>query len=631
MKNITLISFILLNSISISIYAQQNYSGVSSIECENRDDTGPSPAFLYSCNGQHQFCQAFLIFKSQPPYNSIPTISNLMSVNPQELAKVNNNISRFAEFATGKEVIIPVNCSCSGQYYQANTRFIQTSLTYSLIPTQVFQGLSTCSSLMQANPYDAFHLIPGLELKVPLRCACPTKNQTDTGTNYLLTFPLGEIDNVPDIGERFKVSTKSILIANGLTEEDPTLFTSTTILIPFSTQPSSSITLSHQKNNTKQGFVPFRPKRSKSRGKEHAVFAVVAGCAILVLFVVVSISILICKKRKKRLFKRDERVRSERVSPEELHVEIASHVEKVLHVFGFEEIKKATESFSSKNRIKGSVYCGVFGRDTKKLVKKISSTDASKGVNILKKINHFNLIKLEGFCKYHNHLYLVFEYTENGSLKEWLSADSSKMISSWNTRIQIALDIAQGLDYLHSFTKPIYVHKNIKSSNVLLNGEIRAKIANFSLAGEATSQTSSTTTTFPTKHVMGTVGYLAPEYLANGIATSMIDVYAFGVVILELITGKKAVATKDGNRVVLSAAIVSIMEGENAKAELGLFIDSRLEQDHLGLALRLVEISVCCLNSDPENRPTMGEIVSALLKIQTDYQRTGLLDKVVLH
>lgn len=347
---------------------------------------------------------------------------------------------------------------------------------------------------------------------------------------------------------------------------------------------------------------------------------------VLVLCVVLCVAILFYKKRSNN--KSPPRGNSKRatwVSPEDLRVEIASF-EKFLHVFGFEEIKKSTEDFSSKNRIKGCVYYGVFGRETL-AVKKISR-DATNEVNILKKINHFNLIKLEGICTYQQHFYLVFEYMEKGSLKEWLNGNNNKNSDSeetlsWARRIQIALDVAQGLNYLHSFTEPAYVHKNIKTSNILLNTNLRAKISNFSLAGVAKKETRSRSLS---THVVGTRGYLAPEYLEMGLATAKMDVYALGVVILELITGKKASIKQNGRKVLLSSAVVSIMEGDNAEAELGLLIDPVLKgENRIELAMRIAQLSVACLNRELERRPIMEEVVSSLLKIQADLLKSELV------
>ena len=344
---------------------------------------------------------------------------------------------------------------------------------------------------------------------------------------------------------------------------------------------------------------------------------------MLVLGVVLVAALMIYKKRSKGLPSGETTTR--RMSPEDLRVEIASF-ERGPQMFGIEEIKKATNNFSSENRIKGSIYYGVFGKGHISLAVKKTHRDVSREVNILKKLNHFNLIKLEGVCKYNDRSYLIFEYMQNGSLREWLCKNDNEKDCSWNRRIQIALDIAHGLNYLHSFTEPGYVHKNIKSSNILLNRDMRAKIANFGLAGPATGQVQTTSrSSQTTSQVVGTRGYVAPEYLANGIATPKIDVYAFGVVVLELMSGKKAVIGKEnGRQVLLSKTIVEIMERDhNTEAELDSLIDHCLKEDprYTEFAIRVAKLGVACLKLEPETRPTMGDVISTLSKIQADLQK----------
>jgi hypothetical protein len=111
-------------------------------------------------------------------------------------------------FPTNKEVIVPVNCSCEGQYYSSNTMYIVTSGaggTYFSIASNIYQGLSTCNALRSVNQYGDYNFHPGLELHVPLRCACPTRNQTADGTSYLLTYLVNLGDHVSDIAERFNL------------------------------------------------------------------------------------------------------------------------------------------------------------------------------------------------------------------------------------------------------------------------------------------------------------------------------------------------------------------------------------------------------------------------------------------
>ncbi|XLR29116.1 hypothetical protein S83_057016 [Arachis hypogaea] len=145
--------------------AQQNYSGNSILRCNNDDKKGPSPSFLYTCNNngikESSTCMAFLIFKSQPPYNTITTISNLISSNPIDLARINDVTTSHTMFQIGKEVIVPLKCSCSSMkdtkyyYYQSKTKHVLGAI----LP-ETFQGLTTCDSLKRFNPYPERDLRP---------------------------------------------------------------------------------------------------------------------------------------------------------------------------------------------------------------------------------------------------------------------------------------------------------------------------------------------------------------------------------------------------------------------------------------------------------------------------------------
>lgn len=180
------------------------------------------------------------------------------------------------------------------------------------------------------------------------------------------------------------------------------------------------------------------------------------------------------------------------------------------------------------------------------------------------------------------------------------------------------MDIANGLHYLHSFTEPAYVHNNINSNNILLNSNLRAKVSNFSLARVTERATAASVLT---TNVVGANGYMAPEYREAGLVTPKIDVYAFGVVVLELVTGKEAVSMEGGREVLLSATMNPHIQ-ENMEAQLAWFIDSNIkETGKMEFATLMAKLSAACLNQEPEQRPSMGKVVSTLLKIQVNLQK----------
>ncbi|KAL5126933.1 LysM domain receptor-like kinase 4 [Glycine soja] len=609
------LTFLLL---SFNAKAQQNYSGNSILSCKNDDKMGPSPSFLYTCNGFNKTCMSFLIFKSKPPFNSITTISNLTSSNPEELARI-NDVTVLKVFPTGKEVIVPLNCSClTREYYQAETKYVLgQSPTYFTVANDTFEGLTTCDTLMRANSYGELDLLPGMELHVPLRCACPTWHQITNGTKYLLTYSVNWGDSIKNIAARFNVAAGNVVDANGFSTQTQTIFPFTTVLIPLPSEPVSSMAIIVNGPPAVSPLPVCSSEKCNSRRKLYIVIATTGG-SMLVLCVVLFGGFL-CRKRSARFIKRGEQSeKAKKLSSDDIRGKIAI-IEHHSKVYKFEEIEEATENFGSKNRIKGSVFRGVFGKEKNILAVKKMRGDASMEVNLLERINHFNLIKLQGYCENDGFPYLVYEFMENGSLREWLSRNRSKEHQSLAWRILIALDVANGLQYLHNFTEPCYVHRNINSGNILLNRDLRAKIANFALVEESESKI---TSGCAASHVVKSRGYTAPEYLEAGMVTTKMDVFAFGVVLLELITGKDSVTLHDGREVMLHAIIVNLIGKENLEEKVSLFIDPCLTvtgNSEIVCAPQLVKLGLACLIQEPAERPTMVEVVSSLLKIYTSY------------
>ncbi|KAK2998575.1 hypothetical protein RJ639_023313 [Escallonia herrerae] len=613
--------FIIFSFLSSHCNSQQPYSEKSVFDCNNTNETGASPDRLYTCNGEKLSCPAFLIFLSQSSYNSVTTISSLTSSNPSELARI-NNVMESASFPLNGEVIVPVTCSCYGHYYQANTSYtIQMNDTYYRIAYTRYHGLSPCISLMHENVYSATDLVIGNTLQVPLKCACPTSNQVVNGTKYLLTYLVTDVDSVPTITKKFNVSNSSVAYANEFSGDDTYLYSATNILVPLQAEPLRFL-------HSILSPPPFSPGPGHRfrKLKKGTLIGIGTGILVAVLGIILFLVILHCKRIKagKAVWNPREGKRNW-VLPESLLVGIAS-VDEVLQIYEFGELEAATEDFSLDNRLSASVYQGVL-RGKALAIKKMS-TDVAKEVNILKKINHFNLISLYGACEHHGVFYLVYEFMEYGSLRTWLHKMSSPEIRSWNHRIRMALDVAKGLHYIHNFTTPAYVHKDINSSNILLNSDLRAKIANFSLARSADwGENGNSSAGF----TLGSRGYMAPEYIEACEVTPKMDVYAFGVILLELITGREASSMQDGEEVLLSEAVLSVIGEKDAEEEITNFIDPRLQVKHpLGfiidqneLALRMVKLSVACLAPEPSTRLRMDKVVSTLMKIESDAHQSS--------
>ncbi|OAY76788.1 Protein LYK5, partial [Ananas comosus] len=276
-------------------------------------------------------------------------------------------------------------------------------------------------------------------------------------------------------------------------------------------------------------------------------------------------------------------------------------------VFGIEELRRATSDFDESRLIQGSVYKGVI--DGEVLAVKKMKWNASHELRILQKVNHTNLVKLEGFCidSTEGTCYLVYEHVENGSLSKWLRDRDAARKLNWRARLRIALDLAYGLQYIHEHTWPRVVHKDIKSSNVLLDAKFRAKIANFGLAKTGCNAV--------TTHIVGTQGYIAPEYLSDGLVTTKMDVFAYGVVLLELVSGREAVS-EDGEALWVEAEAFFGQRHGVKEARVMAWMDAALAEQSCPpeSVVSIVNVARACLHKEPSKRPTMVEVAYTLSK-----------------
>nr|XP_010910680.2 serine/threonine receptor-like kinase NFP [Elaeis guineensis] len=302
-------------------------------------------------------------------------------------------------------------------------------------------------------------------------------------------------------------------------------------------------------------------------------------------------------------------------SDEKLMTDISEWLDKY-KVYGIEELRQATSDFDYSRLIQGTVYKGTI--DGEVFAIKKMKWNACDELKILQKVNHTNLVKLEGFCvdQEDGTCYLVYEYVENGSLHSWLHDTTTSRRLDWRSRLRIALDLAHGLQYIHEHTWPRVVHKDIKSSNVLLDSKLRAKIANFGLAKTGVNAV--------TTHIVGTQGYIAPEYLADGLVTTRMDVFAYGVVLLELISGKEAMS-EDGEALWVEAEVVL----HSREANLVAWIDPVLREQSCPVdsVVTVLNVAKACLQRDPSKRPTMVDVAYTLSKADeqlSDYSGDGL-------
>ncbi|CAN0909704.1 Putative serine/threonine-protein kinase-like protein CCR3 [Linum grandiflorum] len=296
--------------------------------------------------------------------------------------------------------------------------------------------------------------------------------------------------------------------------------------------------------------------------------------------------------------------------------------------FTFSELSSATNGFSPENKIGGGSYGVVYkgklsdGREvaikrgeTSKKAKKYQEKESAfeSELSFLSRLHHKHLVRLVGFCDDgEDEKLLVYEYMKNGALYDHLHNSDEKsngggVMNSWKMRIKVALDAARGIDYLHNYAVPPIIHRDIKSSNILLDGNWVARVSDFglSLLGPDPADREFR----PTK-AAGTVGYIDPEYYSLNVLTAKSDVYGLGVVLLELLTGKRAIfkSEEDGT----PTSIVEYAAGKIAAGELWGILDSRVRQPDVNEseAVELVGYTAMhCVSVEGKDRPTMGDVV----------------------
>ncbi|KAG6696135.1 hypothetical protein I3842_09G132300 [Carya illinoinensis] len=284
--------------------------------------------------------------------------------------------------------------------------------------------------------------------------------------------------------------------------------------------------------------------------------------------------------------------------------------------FTYRQIKAATNNFDAANKIGeggfGSVYKGVLLDYTIIAVKKLSSRSNQGNrefvneIGMISGLKHPNLVRLYGCCVEGSQLFLVYEYMENNSLARALFGPEEYQLNlEWPTRQKICVGIARGLAYLHEESTIKIVHRDIKTTNVLLDGELNPKISDFGLAKLDEEENTHIST-----RVAGTIGYMAPEYALWGYLTYKADVYSFGVVALEIVAGKNNMKYRPNENYVCLLDWGLVLQ---RKGDLMELVDPKLGSDfNREEAIRMIKVALLCTNPSPALRPTMSAVVSML-------------------
>ncbi|KAJ4717965.1 protein kinase family protein [Melia azedarach] len=316
--------------------------------------------------------------------------------------------------------------------------------------------------------------------------------------------------------------------------------------------------------------------------------AVVPVVAVVILFCVLltTMAVLCNLKTRRKVGKTDSslELKSRRFSYSDV-MRITNNFERVIGEGGF-----------------GTVYHGCLD-DTQVAVKMLSPSSVQgykqfkAEVELLMRVHHKNLTSLVGYCDEHTNMGLIYEYMASGNLQDHLFEDDADLLSL-EGRLRIATEAAQGLDYLHRGCKPPIVHRDVKSTNILLNENFQAKLADFGLSRVFPVEGRTHVSTI----IAGTPGYLDPEYYISNRLTEKSDVYSFGVVLLEIITSKPAIE-KSAEKTHISEWVSFKL----AKADIRNIVDRRLQGDFdINSVWKAVEIAMACVSPTSAKRPTMN-------------------------
>lgn len=283
--------------------------------------------------------------------------------------------------------------------------------------------------------------------------------------------------------------------------------------------------------------------------------------------------------------------------------------------FTYAQLRAATEDFSAANKLGeggfGPVYMGTL-EDGRIIAVKQLSVASHQGksqflaeIETISAVQHRNLVKLYGCCIEGNNRLLVYEYLEKKSLDQALFGSGAGSFSlDWPTRLDICLGVARGLAYLHEESRLRIVHRDVKASNILLDSQLNPKLSDFGLA-----KLYDDTKTHMSTRVAGTIGYLAPEYAMRGHLTEKADVFGFGVVALEIVSGRpNSDSTQEGDRVYLLEWAWHCHENDS---DLEL-VDQRLSEFNKDEARRLIGVALLCSQTSPVVRPSMSRVVAML-------------------
>ncbi|CAL9079279.1 unnamed protein product [Musa textilis] len=291
---------------------------------------------------------------------------------------------------------------------------------------------------------------------------------------------------------------------------------------------------------------------------------------------------------------------------------------ELMSVIDYESLELATNKFSESNILgEGGfsfVYKACFNGEVFAAVKRLSGggqdceREFENELDLLRRIRHPNIVSLLGYCVHEGAQFLVYELMQNGSLEAQLHGPSHGSALTWHMRVKIALDIARGLEYLHEHCNPPVIHRDLKCSNILLDSDFNAKISDFGLSVSVGNHNKGGI------KLSGTVGYVAPEYLLDGKLTEKSDVYAFGVVLLELLMGRKPVEKTAPSQCqsLVTWAMPQLTDRSRLPNIVDPVIRNKMDLKHL---YQVAAVAVLCVQREPSYRPLITDVLHSLIPL----------------
>ncbi|GAB2274931.1 hypothetical protein Dimus_009700 [Dionaea muscipula] len=534
-------------------------------------------------------------------------IETVLGSTTSDILSYNTQLTSKDSIQAGTRYNVPFSCDCIDKEFLGHVFSYQTISgdTYDKIASLYYANLSTAAWIQSFNSYDPTDIQIGDSVNVTVNCSC---GNSSVSKNYglFITYPLLPGDTLSSVASYANISDTSLLTAYNPGVD----FSSGSGLVYIPAKDANG------------SFLPLTSKGISA--------GVIAGIIVAVLAAVIAAALYVYLRARRKKMKKAFLLSDLGADPTTGNAVGSSYgasyaggivamtaitVDKSVE-FYYEELAKATDDFSIANKIGqggfGAVYYAEL-RGEKAAIKKMdmqATKEFLAELKVLTHVHHLNLVRLIGYCV-EGSLFLVYEYIENGNLSQHLRGSGRDPLS-WSMRVQIALDSARGLEYIHEHTVPVYIHRDIKSANILIDKNFHAKVSDFGLAR---------LTEVGTTRLVGTFGYMPPEYAQYGEVSAKVDVYAFGVVLYELISAKEAVVKDSGGSVADSKGLVGLFEEALKQPDMGeirKLVDPRLEDNYpLDSAIKMAQLAKACTQENPHLRPSMRSVVVALMTLSS--------------